>query len=69
MSPSIGRVFTEHEDEKGVRVAVISYGLGQRRYGGSADVLGRKILVNDAPYEVIGVMPRAVHSGGSGAVH
>jgi putative ABC transport system permease protein len=56
--PLIGRVFTEEEDEKGVRVAVISQGLWQRRYGGSPDVVGRKITVNDNPYEVIGVMPR-----------
>src|SRR5262245_17644037 len=54
----MGRVFTEEEDEKGVRVAVISYGLWQRRYGGSPDVVGRTIAVNDNPYEVIGVMPR-----------
>ncbi|MBI4907732.1 MAG: ABC transporter permease [Acidobacteria bacterium] len=58
VSPLIGRVFTEEEDEKGVRVAVISHGLWQRRYGGAPDVLGRKISVNDSPYEVIGVMPR-----------
>jgi putative ABC transport system permease protein len=56
-SPLIGRVFTEEEDEKGVLVAVISHGLWQRRYGGSPDVLGRKIIVNDSPYEVVGVMP------------
>jgi putative ABC transport system permease protein len=55
--PLIGRVFTEDEDEKGVRVVVISHGLWQRRYGASPDVLGRKIMVNDEPYEVIGVMP------------
>jgi putative ABC transport system permease protein len=58
VKPLIGRVFTEEEDEKGVRVVVISYGVWQRRYGGSPDVLGRKIAVNDSPYEVIGVMPR-----------
>lgn len=58
VKPLIGRVFTEEEDEKGVRVAVISYGLWQRRYGGSPDIVGRKITVNDNPYEVIGVMPR-----------
>jgi predicted permease len=56
--PLIGRVFTDEEDEKGVRVALISHGLWQRRYGGSPDVVGRKITVNDSPYEVIGVMPR-----------
>ena len=57
VKPLLGRVFTEEEDEKGVLVAVISHGLWQRRYGGLPDVLGRKILVNDKPYEVIGVMP------------
>lgn len=56
--PLVGRVFTEDEDQRGVRVAVISYGLWQRRFGGSADVLGRKLLLNDNSYEVIGVMPR-----------
>jgi putative ABC transport system permease protein len=55
--PLLGRVFNDEEDRNGVRVAVISYGLWQRRYGGSPDVLGRKIDVNDIPFEVIGVMP------------
>src|SRR6185369_1644439 len=56
--PQIGRVFTEEEDESGARVAVISHGLWQRRYGGTPDVLGRKINLNDGVYQVIGVMPR-----------
>jgi predicted permease len=57
VKPLIGRVFTEEEDEKGVRVVVISHGLWQRRYGGSPDILGRKITMNDNSYDVIGVMP------------
>jgi putative ABC transport system permease protein len=56
--PVLGRVFTEEEDTQRVKVAVISYGLWQRRFGGSRDVLGRTITLNDSPYEVIGVMPR-----------
>jgi putative ABC transport system permease protein len=56
--PLFGRVFTEDEDIRGARVAVISFGLWQRRYGGARDILGRKITLNDASYEVIGVMPR-----------
>jgi predicted permease len=56
--PLLGRVFTEDEDTRGARVAVISYGLWQRRFGASRDVLGRTITLNDGPYEVIGVMPR-----------
>jgi putative ABC transport system permease protein len=58
VNPQIGRVFTEDEDVNGVRVLVISHGLWQRRYGGSPDVVGRTITVNDNVYEVIGVMPR-----------
>ncbi|MCC7009529.1 MAG: ABC transporter permease [Acidobacteria bacterium] len=56
-SPMIGRAFTEAEDLENVRVAVISHGLWQRRFGGSPDIVGRTIAINDEPYQVIGVMP------------
>ena len=58
VQPLLGRVFTEDEDNKGVRVVVISYGLWQRRFGGASDIIGRVISLNDEPYELIGVMPR-----------
>jgi putative ABC transport system permease protein len=56
--PLLGRFFTEEEDNQGVRVVVISYGLWQRRFGGSPGIIGRRILLNDGPSEVIGVMPK-----------
>ena len=59
--PLLGRVFTQEEDEGNARVVVLSYGLWHRRYGGSPGILGRKILLNDEPYEVIGVMPPAFY--------
>jgi putative ABC transport system permease protein len=58
VQPLLGRVFTEDEDNRGVRVVVISYGLWQRRFGGASDIIGRVISLNDEPYELIGVMPR-----------
>src|SRR5262245_38537935 len=58
VQPLLGRVFTEDEDTQGAHVAVISYALWQRRFGASPGVLGRKIMLNDSPYEVIGVTPR-----------
>jgi putative ABC transport system permease protein len=57
VQPRLGRVFTEDEDNQGVRVVVISHGLWQRRFGGAPGIVGRKISLNDEPYEVIGVMP------------
>jgi predicted permease len=57
VQPMLGRVFSEDEDNKGARIIVISHGLWQRRYGGTSDIIGRKISLNDQSYEVIGVMP------------
>ncbi len=39
--------------------AVISYGFWQREFGGSASVIGRKIMFRDGAAEVIGVTPPA----------
>jgi len=61
VQPMLGRVFTEDEDNKSVRVVVISHGLWQRRFGGSPGIVGRKISLNDEPYEVIGVMPQGFY--------
>ena len=58
VSPLLGRVFTEAEDESAAKVVVISYGLWQRRFGGSSDVPGRPIVINDETFTVIGVLPR-----------
>ena len=58
VSPLLGRTFTEAEDRDAARVVLISYGLWQRRYSGDASVLDRPILLDDARYTVIGVMPR-----------
>src|SRR5207344_3418793 len=61
VQPMLGRVFTEDEDNKGVRVVVISHGLWQRRFGGAPDIVGSKVSLNDASYEVIGVMPQGFY--------
>lgn len=52
-----GRTFLESEDQPGEDVAVLSYGLWQRRFGRDANVLGRIITLDRRPYTIVGIMP------------
>ncbi len=56
--PLMGRTFTPQEDEGSQPVAVLSYQTWRSRFHGDAGILGRKILLDRKPYEIIGVMPR-----------
>ncbi len=58
VSPLIGRVFTEQEDEGSQQVTVISYQMWHSRFHGDTHILGQKILLDRKPYEIIGIMPR-----------
>ena len=52
-----GRTFTPEEDRPGgPRVAVISHGLWQRRFGGDPDIIGKTILLSGDPHEVVGII-------------
>jgi putative ABC transport system permease protein len=58
----IGRTFTVADDVRaggaGGPVAVISYAMWQRRYGGAPDVVGRTVSIERAPFTIIGVTPK-----------
>src|SRR5215831_6827566 len=57
--PLLGRFFTVEEDRPGnEHVAVISFGLWQRRFGGDRSVLGTSISLGGELYQVVGVMPK-----------
>lgn len=58
VSPAAGRFFDPEDDKAGgARVAVISYGLWNRRFGAAADLIGKTIDLNSDGYTVIGVAP------------
>jgi putative ABC transport system permease protein len=58
ISPKIGRNFTPEEDRAGgTPVAILSYGLWQRSFGGSEGILGQSVNLDAQPFTVIGVMP------------
>ena len=54
----IGRTFLPEEDRAGgTPVVLLSYGLWQRRFGGSKEILGKPITLDSQPYTVVGVLP------------
>jgi predicted permease len=58
--PALGRGFLPEEDETtGAHpVAVISYGLWQRRFGRDPNILRRTIALNGHSFAIVGVAPR-----------
>jgi len=57
-----GRTFAVADDVAGGGpqgpVAVLSYGLWHRRFGGSPDAIGRAITIETVPFTIVGVAPR-----------
>jgi predicted permease len=58
VAPLIGRVFTQAEDDGRQQVAILSYPTWRSRFHSNPGVLGRKILLDRKPYQIVGVMPR-----------
>lgn len=57
-NPVLGRTFAADDGREGQpRVAVISYGLWQRRFGGDGRIVGHEVTLNELPTTIIGVMP------------
>ncbi|HUI53329.1 MAG TPA: ABC transporter permease [Bryobacteraceae bacterium] len=55
---SRGRAFRSDEDRPGAPpVAIISYGLWQRRFGGNPAAIGMQMVLEEKPYTVIGITP------------
>lgn len=58
VQPILGRALNRAADVGGAEnVLVITHGLWQRRYGGSRDVVGRRVIVSERPFAIVGVMP------------
>jgi predicted permease len=57
IEPLLGRWFTEGETRPGVNVAVLSYGLWERRFGADPALVGQTLELNGNAFEVIGIMP------------
>ncbi len=60
VQPAVGRLFNRKDDSPdGPETVVLSYEYWQTRFGSDRAVLGRRILLDGRPREVIGVLPAA----------
>jgi putative ABC transport system permease protein len=58
VSPARGRGFAAEEDLPGrPAVVLLSDGLWRRRFGADPEIVGRTLMLDDAPTTVLGVMP------------
>jgi putative ABC transport system permease protein len=61
LSPRLGRDFSERDDQPGsAKTALISEGLWKRQFGGDPGVIGKRLIVDAVPREIIGIFPSAL---------
>jgi hypothetical protein len=63
IAPAAGRTFTADDDRVpgGHPVAMISYAYWQRRFGGAASAVGKKVLIDGTPFTIAGVTPEGFY--------
>jgi len=62
VQPRLGRAFIEQEDQSGQdQVVILADSLWRRRYQADPAIVGRKILLDGKPCEVVGVLPASFH--------
>lgn len=62
MQTQLGRTFTDDEDQPGRdRVVVLNHELWVRRFGRDPNILGRKMILDGKPYQIIGVLRSGLH--------
>lgn len=58
VAPLLGRPFTADEERlSGSHAVILSESIWRSRFDASADVIGRTLMVNSVPREIVGVMP------------
>jgi len=58
VDPLLGRTFLPEDGEPAnMDIAVLSYPLWQRRFGGQSNIVGQQLTLNDRKFTIIGVMP------------
>jgi putative ABC transport system permease protein len=64
MKPLYGRIFTAAEMQPGQdHEVILGYEFWEKQFGGNRQLVGNRIMLNDQPYTIIGIMPPQQHLG------
>jgi predicted permease len=64
VQPQLGRNFSAEECKwNGAKAALLSHGLWERRFASDPSVVGRAITLDNAPVNIIGVLPKSFDFG------
>lgn len=67
-SPIVGRSFSAEDNQPGANnVVLLSFGLWNRRFARDSSITGKRILLDDKGYTIVGVMPPSVKLRGRAA--
>jgi predicted permease len=65
VQPPMGRWFSAEDDTPGAaNVAMLGAGYWLRKFGGETGIVGRTIVINARPHQIVGVMPAGFSFGG-----
>ncbi|UCC48998.1 MAG: ABC transporter permease, partial [Gemmatimonadota bacterium] len=57
--PILGRTFVADDDQVGApRVVLLSHRFWQREFGSDSSIIGQTLVLDEAPFTIVGVMPR-----------
>jgi predicted permease len=60
VAPVLGRTFRPDDDRVGAApVVILGGGFWKRRFGGSPEILGKSLTLNNTSYTVVGVIPQS----------
>ncbi len=64
--PAMGRLLSPADDDKAAAPAtVLSDGFWRRRFGADSGIVGKTLVLNGAPYTIVGVLPPTMQLGGA----
>jgi predicted permease len=66
VQPELGRWFSDEEDRPGsAGFAMLGGAYWRQKFGADPDIVGRSMVIDGRPYQVVGVMPASFNFGGA----